>query len=80
MDRLQETFRARDSQGLEYEIKAYLDVHEVHQFGGGPSPTTGGMSAKATMIGSGSVFEAVHVEGDTYKLIGMSDIMVTRIR
>jgi hypothetical protein len=80
MRELREMFRAKDARGNEYEIQTYVDVDESHHFGGGPARSVGFGSAVATLVGTRSTFDATWVEGDTYKLIGLGEFLVTRIR
>jgi hypothetical protein len=81
--RLKDTFRARDEQGTEYEVKVYAEVSTGHTTGGA-FEAEGFASAEGTPLSgplAGQTFPVQWVEGDTYQIWSAGPgPKITRIR
>jgi hypothetical protein len=78
MQRVTETFRARDSQGREYEVSVF-GGEEAHALPGLGATLAGFSRATARLIGTDEARPVAWVEGDTYRIMP-GDVHVTRIR
>ena len=81
--RLKDTFRARDEQGNEYEVKVFVEVSTGNTTGGGTWETEGFVSPRATAVSgvfAGQSFTVNCVGGDEYQIVGVKTIKITRVR
>ena len=68
--RLKDAFRARDDQGIEYEVKVYVDVTTSHTFGG-PVETEGFATGEGRPLSgpfAGQTFRVTRVDDETYQI------------